>query len=590
MHAGRKAPGSRVFDELSESHQQEQHEPPAGGSFGFVLRVLARGSSNRAEDPVNNPNKPLFPLFLSTAIPYVNAAPHVGHALELLLGDALSRHARQRGREVLFTGGTDDHSLKNARAAATLGVPTRELVNQHGDTFRRLQAALGVQLDDYLHTSRDPRHAPAVAALWQRCADAGDLYTKPYTGRYCTGCEAFLGESELVLGRCPAHREPLEEVHETNWFFRLSRYQEPLLAALSSGALQVEPRERRNEVESFVRGGLVDFSVSRSRTRARDWGIGVPGDESQVIYVWFDALANYLSLLGFPERTPPLERYWSHAPAERQHLIGKDILRFHAVYWPAILLSAGLPLPSAVKVHGYVTSEGNKIGKSLGNAVDPFGLVERFGRNAVRFYFLRHLHTTRDSDFRVERLVEAHDSELAGKVGNLLQRVTTLALRHPSLALRKGKAAPSDADRGLEDAAERAARDVRQAVDDFALHQALASILELAAAANRYADSQEPWTLSRRAKAAKTPDAAADLLAQLAHVLWRLCEALRVAAILLAPFLPEAARGIVQRLGVPEAQLAELGCARFGAVGRFSPRSGPALFPRISEHAATAHP
>jgi methionyl-tRNA synthetase len=548
----------------------------------FVLRVLARGSTNRAEAPVNKPNNPQFPLFLSTAIPYVNAEPHVGHALELLLGDALCRHARQRGRRVRFTGGTDDHSLKNARAAATLGVPTRELVARHGDTFRRLQAALGVELDDYLHTSRDPRHAPAVTALWQRCAAAGDLYTKPYTGRYCTGCEAFLGEGELVLGRCPAHPEPLEEVQETNWFFRLSRYQEPLQAALASAALRIEPRERQNEVESFVRGGLIDFSVSRSRTRARDWGLQVPGDESQVIYVWFDALANYLSLLGFPERTPERQRYWSDAPAERQHLIGKDILRFHAVYWPAILLSAGLPLPSAVKVHGYVTSEGNKIGKSLGNAVDPFGLVERFGENAVRFYFLRHLHSTRDSDFRVERLVEAHDSELAGKIGNLLQRVTTLALRHPSVALRKGKAAPSDADRGLEDAAERAVRDVQQAVDDFALQQALASILELSAAANRYADTQEPWTLSRRAKAAKTAEAAADLLAQLAHVLWRLCEALRVTAILLAPFLPEAARGIITRLGVSEAQLGSLAHARFGAGARFAPTAGAALFPRIA--------
>ncbi len=276
--------------------------------------VLSYGSSRaapnrRAEDTVNNYSNPQFPLFLSTAIPYVNAAPHVGHALELLLGDALARHQRQRGREVRLTGGTDDHSLKNARAAAALGVSTRQLVTEHGDTFRRLQASLGVELDDYLHTSRDPRHAPAVTALWQRCAAAGDLYTKPYTGRYCTGCEAFLGEAELVAGRCPAHREPLEEVHETNWFFRLSRFQEPLLQALESGALRVEPRERRNEVVSFVQSGLLDFSVSRSRERAREWGIAVPGDPSQVIYVWFDALANYLSLFGFPERTPQRGRF-----------------------------------------------------------------------------------------------------------------------------------------------------------------------------------------------------------------------------------------------------------------------------------------
>jgi methionyl-tRNA synthetase len=532
-------------------------------------------------------NNPQFPLFLSTAIPYVNAAPHVGHALELLIGDALARHQRQRRRDVRFTGGTDDHSLKNARAAAARNVPTRQLVTEHGETFRRLQVALGVELDDYLHTSRDPRHAPAVTALWQRCAEAGDLYRKPYVGRYCTGCEAFLAESELVAGRCPTHREPLEEVQETNWFFRLSRYQEPLLEALSGEALRIEPRERRNEVESFVRGGLLDFSVSRSRERARDWGIAVPGDPSQVVYVWFDALANYLSLLGFPARTPDLLRYWGRAPAAREHLIGKDILRFHAVYWPAILLSAGLPLPSAIKVHGFVTLEGNKIGKSLGNAIDPFGLVERFGVNAVRFYFLRHLHTTRDSDFRVERLSEAHDSELAGKIGNLLQRVTTLALRHPSLSLRKGSAAASDADRELSDAADLARCNVREAFDGFALHQALASILELAAAANRYADAQEPWTLSRRAKAAKTPEAAEDLLAQLKHVLWHLLEALRVTAVLLAPFLPEAARAIATRIGAPEAELADWGCGRFGAGARFTPTSGPALFPRLDAVAPT---
>ena len=530
-------------------------------------------------------NNPQFPLFLSTAIPYVNAAPHVGHALELLIGDAFARHQRQRQRDVRFTGGTDDHSLKNARAAAALNVPTRQLVAEHGETFRRLQVALGVKLDDYLHTSRDPRHAPAVTALWRRCAEAGDLYQKPYVGRYCTGCEAFLAESELADGRCPAHREPLEEVHETNWFFRLSRYQRPLLEALSGEALRIEPRERRNEVESFVRGGLSDFSVSRSRERARDWGIAVPGDPSQVIYVWFDALANYLSLLGFPEPTADASRYWGRAPAAREHLVGKDILRFHAVYWPAILLSAGLPLPTAVKVHGFVTLEGNKIGKSLGNAVDPFTLVERFGVNAVRFYFLRHLHTTRDSDFRVERLREAHDSELAGKIGNLLQRVTALALRHPSLSLSKGTAAPSDADRELGDAAQRARRDVREAFEDFALHQALVSILELAAAANRYADAQEPWTLSRRAKAAKTPEAAADLLAQLRHVLWHLLEALRVTAVLLAPFLPHAARNIATRIGAPEAELADWDCGRFGAGARFTPSAGPALFPRLDANA-----
>lgn len=526
-------------------------------------------------------NDQALPLFLSTAIPYVNAAPHVGHAFELLIADALGRHYRQRGRKVLLSGGTDDYSLKNARAAAARGISTLELVRQHGATFRRLQSALGVELDEYLHTSSDPRHAPAVRALWQRCSQSGDLYTKEYSGLYCVGCEAFLQEGDLIEGRCSAHREAPEQVSERNWFFRLSRYQEPLLDALTSARLRILPRERHSEVESFVRAGLVDFSVSRSRTRSRDWGLEVPGDPSQVIYVWFDALASYLAQLGFPERTPALEQFWSEAPAEREHLIGKDILRFHAVYWPAILASAGLPLPTRVRVHGFLTAAGEKIGKSLGNAVDPFGLVEASGKEAVRFYCLRHLHTTKDSDFRVERVKEAHDTELAGKLGNLLQRVAAIGLKHPQLALRRGPAAESDADSALIAAAQRARDDVRAAVDEFALHQALAGVLELVAAANRYADSQEPWTLSRRAKCAPTEQACSDLSAQLAHVLWRLLEALRVTAVLLAPFLPTIAQRIIQRLGVPLGHLQDFERARFGAGRRFRLQPGEALCPRL---------
>jgi methionyl-tRNA synthetase len=520
-------------------------------------------------------NEPQFPLFLSTAIPYVNAPPHIGHALELLLGDALARHARQRGRVVRFTGGTDDHSTKNARAAEARGVATSELVRQHGDTFRRLPEALGVAFDDYLHTSRDARHAPSVKELWRRCLDAGDLYPSNYRGLYCAGCEAYVAETELVDGECAAHREAPELVEERNWFFRLSRYQAPLLAALESGSLRVEPQERLREVLSFVRAGLTDFSVSRSQRRARGWGLTVPNDPTQVIYVWFDALANYLSLLGFPENTDDYRLLWSGRGA-REHLIGKDVLRFHAVYWPAILLSAGLPLPTAIKAHGFVTAHGVKIGKSLGNAVDPFELAQRHGVSAVRFYFLRHLHSTKDSDFNLSRLVHAHDSELASKLGNLVQRTVTLALRHPELALSAGSAAESDADCALREAAEEALHTVVTSCEAFALHRALGGVLELVGAANRYADSQEPWTLSKRALAEEAQCVTADL----SRVLWRLCEALRVIAILLAPFLPDAAASILERLGVPEAQLLDLSSARFAREQTFRPRGGPALFPR----------
>ncbi|HET9931566.1 MAG TPA: methionine--tRNA ligase, partial [Polyangiaceae bacterium] len=266
------------------------------------------------------------PLFVSTAIPYVNAAPHVGHAFELVLGDALSRHHRQRGRAVFLSGGTDDHSLKNARAAAERGVSTAALVAEHAAIYRRLHRALDIELDGWLRTSNDPRHLPAVTELWNRCAAAGDLYQDEYSGLYCTGCEAFVSEAELVQGGCATHRDPLERVQEKNWFFRLSRYESALLAALESRTLRVEPRERHNEVLSFVRSGLRDFSVSRSHSRARGWGLPVPGDPSQVIYVWFDALTNYLSVLGHPESTQDFERFW-RGPCDREHLIGKDVLR-----------------------------------------------------------------------------------------------------------------------------------------------------------------------------------------------------------------------------------------------------------------------
>jgi methionyl-tRNA synthetase len=509
--------------------------------------------------------------FLSTALPYVNAPPHVGHALEAVIGDALARHLRQRGADLRFTGGTDDHALKNVRAARVLGVEPRRLVETNGAVFRGLATAVGATFDDYLHTSSDPRHAPAVVELWQRCAERGDVYTKDYSGHYCSGCEAFLSEAEREDGLCPVHRAPLEETQERNWFFRLSRYRGALIEALDSGRLRVIPEERAREVRRFVADGLIDFSISRHRTRALDFGIGVPGDPSQVVYVWFDALGNYLSQLGFPEPTDELDRYWLRSFA-REHLIGKDILRFHAIYWPAILLSAGLPLPTAIRVHGYVTVDGAKIGKSLGNTIDPFALALRHGTTALRYYLLRHLHTTKDGDFRESRLVEAHDSELAGKLGNLLQRVTALASVYSSeLGLEP---AVEEVDFELESAACRAFDEVKTHVDAFALHTAIGAIFELVSAANRYADSTAPWLLAKH----RATDRSADR--RLGRVLAHLCESVRVIAVLLAPFLPGASARLLERLGLPP-EAPDYERARYGLGGPFRPRTGPPIFPRL---------
>ena len=385
------------------------------------------------------------PIFITSAIPYVNAEPHLGHALELVQSDALARYQRALGRDARFCTGTDDNSLKNVRAAALQSTTPSELVARYGAEFRRLAEVLHVSFDDFIHTASDPRHVPSVHALWERCAANGDVYRKAYRGLYCVGCESFLREGDTVAGACPVHPEPLEVLEEENWFFRLSRYGAAIQAAISSDQLQILPKERKNEVLQFVASGLEDFSISRSRARAKGWGIAVPGDDSQIVYVWFDALANYLSVLGFPE-AEPFAHFWQSS-SERWHVLGKDILRFHAVYWPAILLSAGLPLPTSLRVHGFITSHGKKLGKSLGNAIDPFRLVGKYGVDAVRYYLLGHLHTTKDGDFREDLLQAAYSAELAGKLGNLLQRVCAVrAARSSNLA--RNRARSSTARRG----------------------------------------------------------------------------------------------------------------------------------------------
>jgi methionyl-tRNA synthetase len=498
-------------------------------------------------------------VFITSAIPYVNAEPHLGHALELVQSDALARYQRARGRDVYFTSGTDDNSLKNVRSAALSNQTPAELVARHGAEFRRLARALDISHDDFIHTASDPRHAPAVRALWERCVTAGDVYRKRYRGWYCVGCEHFLRESETAGGACPVHHAPLELLDEENCFFRLSRYQQALLEAILSDRLEILPKERKNEVCQFIAGGLEDFSISRSRARAKGWGIPVPGDDTQIVYVWFDALANYLSVLDYSD-SPRFTRYWEHA-GERWHVLGKDILRFHAVYWPAILLSAGLALPTSLRVHGFITSDGKKIGKSLGNAVDPFRLAAKYGVDALRYYLLAHLHTTKDSDFREDLLRMAYGSELAGKLGNLLQRVCALCVTHHVEV-------DSDAvllDDGLLRAAESVRANVERAVAEFALQDALRAIFELVAAANRYVDSSAPWQLAKRTvdqSFTSVERRSAD--AALQRCLSSAAHALRVTAELLSPFLPTTAAAICARL-VP------------------SPILGPPLFPALRD-------
>jgi methionyl-tRNA synthetase len=432
--------------------------------------------------------------YLTVAIPYVNASPHVGYAYELVEADVFARARRLAGEDVRFVGGTDDFSLKNVLGAEAAGVPTREFVDAHATEFEELAGPLDLSFDDFLRTSADARHAPAVSRLWRACAASGDLYKRDYEGDYCVGCEQFYEPAEAPDRYCPDHGTPLEPVAEANWFFRLSAYQDHLDDLISSGALAVHPPPFRNEVLSFVRRGLQDLSVSRSVSRARGWGLPVPGDPSQVIYVWFDALAYYLSALRFGAPDSAEYRRWWLESDERVHVVGKGILRFHAVYWPAFLASAGQPPPTRIQVHPYLSVEGAKISKSSGVTVDPRRLVEDVGTDALRWWFARDVVQVSDTDFTFERLVARANHDLANGLGNVTKRIVTLVHR-----LRDGSVPAVDVD-AIATVGD-VERDVADRLGHFDLIGAARAITAAITALNRDLEATKPWTLGHDALA-----------------------------------------------------------------------------------------
>lgn len=369
--------------------------------------------------------------FISTAIPYVNSKPHLGHALEYVQADAYARFLRESKYEVFFLTGTDDNALKNVQAAEKAGKEVSDYVNENAQRFIELDKKLGISYDDFIRTSVDIRHREGAQKLWQM-TNRDDLYLKAYRGFYCTGCEEFKTEKELVNGECPEHPgAQLEEVEEENYFFRLSKYQDELERLIETDNIKVIPVSRKHEALAFVRSGLQDFSVSRSSKRAKGWGIPVPGNSDQYLYVWYDALANYITALGYSDGGDDYRKFWTDA-SERIHLIGKGINRFHTIYWPAMLLSAGLPLPTTIFIHGYITSEGQKMSKSIGNVIDPNDLLDKYGSDATRYLLLRHVHATEDTDITWDRLDEWYTANLVNGLGNLVSRVMKLSETHAS--------------------------------------------------------------------------------------------------------------------------------------------------------------
>ena len=517
---------------------------------------------------------PPAPWYITTSIPYVNAQPHIGHALEDVQADVLARYHRLKREDVWFLTGTDENSLKNVRAAEREGIPTQALVDRNAAQFYALRDSLDLSFDDFIRTSVDPRHLAGVHKLWEACARNGDIYQRAYSGLYCVGCEQFYAEDELADGLCPEHLVAPELVEEQNYFFRLSRYADRLRELIESDQLRIVPRTRKNEVLGFIRSGLEDFSISRSRVRARGWGIPVPGDAEQVTYVWFDALSNYITALGYADDQAHYQRYWTRNP-HRAHVIGKNIIRFHAIYWPAMLLSAGVLPPTDIFVHGFVTVDGRKVGKSLGNAIDPLELAERYGADVLRYYLLREIPTAGDGDFSLERLVRAYNADLADQLGNLLSRTVSMISRY------YGGVTPTpgeleEADQRLVEAGEQLYPRLDAALEQFALDVALGAIWDLVAVANKYVVEVQPWALAKR-----RADPAIER--RLATTLYNLVETLRLVAHALTAFLPATAEAIGRQLGIALdtgdalRELLAWGCYRAGTVVQ----PGGILFPKI---------
>ena len=455
--------------------------------------------------------------YITTAIPYVNGRPHIGFALELVQADAIARYKRLIGHRTRLQTGTDENAFKNVLTARKLGITPEQLVNQNAQLFRDIAQALNISFDNFVRTT-DQAHKKGVELLWKQLQPE-DIYKKDYTGLYCTACEDFYRETDLVSGRCPDHRTEPVKVQETNYFFRLSAYQQRLEQLLNTNTLRIAPGTRKNEVLSFVSRGLHDFSISRAAKRSDGWGISIPDDPSQIIYVWIDALTNYISGLGYG-KDEGWKQFWNSS-SHKIHVIGKNVWKFHAVYWPCLLLSAGLPLPNEIVVHGFLTENGRKISKSLGNTIDPFEFIANLGTDALRYYLLRAVPPFNDGDFSNNRFKLLYKTELANGLGNLVSRITSLCSK-AGLSHYEGISVP-DAPKGYH-----------EAFTNYQLDKAIGTLWQIVALLNRDIDNLKPWELLKNKN-----------YLVLNTQLLRWLQSIQQIAYWLAPFLPETSNKIL---------------------------------------------
>jgi len=506
---------------------------------------------------------PCVSFYITTPIYYVNATPHVGHAYTTIAADILARHRRQRGDETFFLTGTDEHGSNIARVAEEAGLEPKDFVDRNAAAFMEMTGRINVSNDFFIRTT-DERHERLVQEFLQRIYDAGEIYEGVYAGLYCSRCESFYTEAELVDGKCPQHGIPPEWVEEKNYFFRLSAYQDRLLALYDENPEFVLPKFRANEARSFIEQGLDDISVSRATQR---WGVSVPWDPDQVVYVWVDALINYWSALAFAREGQDLrERLWP----EVHHLLAKDILKFHCVIWPALLMGAGISVPKQLFVHGYLLMDDRKMSKSVGNVIDPLELIDVYGVDAVRYYLFRAASFGQDGNISIDGLHERYERELGNDLGNLLSRTTAMVARY-----RDGKLPVVQGSAELTAELDGLGPKIVARLDAYDLTGGLDEIWEVVRALNRHVEQNAPWELAK-------DEARHD---ELDRVLFDLTDGLRVLAIVLAPYLPETTPRILEALGQDGSldwERARAGQTR--AAEGISPAEP--LFPRVDSPAA----
>jgi len=508
--------------------------------------------------------------YITTAIAYPNGVPHIGHAYEAIATDALARFQRLDGKDVFFLTGTDEHGLKMAQTAELEKLPTLEVATRNAQRFKEMDQRLNVAFDRFIRTTEQQHHR-SVQEIWKRMQANGDIYLSSYAGWYSVRDEAYYAEDETIVGDDEVRRgpqgTPVEWVEEKSYFFRLSAYQDRLLALYESQPDFIGPDSRRNEVVSFVRSGLRDLSISRTTF---DWGVKVPHDSEHVMYVWVDALTNYITGIGFPDESDPNWRYW---PAD-VHVIGKDIIRFHAVYWPAFLLSAGVPVPKRVYAHGFLFSRGEKMSKSIGNVVDPFHLADQYGVDQVRYFFLREVPFGQDGNYNHEAIVARINADLANDLGNLAQRSLSM------ISKQLGGVLPepgdfSDSDKAILAEADAMIGAARTAMATQQIHHWLNAVWAVVAEANRYFAGEAPWALAKTDPARQRT------------VLYVTAEVVRQVAILAQPVMPESAARLLDSLGIPAdaRDFAALGGATRIAPGTVLP-TPTGIFPRYVDSSA----